>query len=208
MKKLLLLGALLSSIVLVGCETPPSEEETKKVEEKGVVKEEKVDEGYGNFSKQFVDKIATELKSKGYFVKTSMRRGEGEFSKNMTYTLTIYINPDNPFKRYGEFVFSNKYVTMGEPELQLIINCYIDRKIDLGCLTKEMDPEGYKILETVWFNLGLSEKELNRLIKHLREKKQYKLVSQDGQSIVVSVSPGAFNDRLDYVSITFRPSSQ
>ena len=72
-------------------EASPSGGETQKIEEKKIAKEEKTDEGYGNFSKQFVDKIATELKSKGYFVKTKMRRGEGEFSKNMTYRLTIYI---------------------------------------------------------------------------------------------------------------------
>lgn len=208
MKKLFLVGVIITFVSLIGCEKSPSGEEGQKIEGKEVTKEEKVDEGYGNFSKKFVDKIASELKNKGYFVKTKMRRGKGEFSKNMTYRLTIYIDPENPFKSYGELVFSNKYVTMGEPEVQLIINCYIDRKINLGCLTKKMDPEGYDILKTVWLNFGLSEKDLSNLIKHLREKKQYKLVSKDGQLMAVNVSPSVFKDRLDFVSITFKPLSK
>lgn len=151
------------------------------------------------FSKKTVDAILeqlTPLAQMGYRAKISTNRGEGEFSRNFSYSAHI----EKEGKLLGSINYQSTFFLPGlppdPPKITIFINCYIDRGLLSGCADPKKDPVGFSILKSLWNVIGFDAKDLTTLTQALVNPR--KTIEDSDEKVVFQIKA---NTGINYVLV-------
>lgn len=158
------------------------------------------------FSKEIVDAIVDKLsplRAKGYTIKTDIRRGVGEFSKNFTY----YARIEKDYKELAyidyKSAFHNPNMPPSPSSVSVILNCHQERGLLYGCADPKKDPDGFLVIKSLWDVVGLKDEDLSKVLSVISSA--YKKKNQEDTTLTTELNLTGANG-IDYtltLSVSF-----